>query len=67
MRGIKRPCRLLVVEYYSVNDYIFVGNSVSQHESITAAEKELKLRKESGIAVCFSAIIPDKNKENDHD
>lgn len=64
MRGIKRPCQLLVVEYCSNgSNFISVGNSISKHESITAAEKELKSQKDSGVAICFSAIIPDKDKE----
>ena len=68
MRGIKRPCQLLVVDYYSTeNGVIYVGNQISKHESITAAEKELRFKKENGVAICFSTIIFDKNKENDHD
>ena len=64
MRGIKRPCQLLVIEYYSTESgFIYVGNSISKHESITAAEKELKSQKDSGVAICFSAIIPDKDKK----
>lgn len=63
MRGIKRPCRLVIMTcIISDNGAINTGSVVSQHESITDAKKSLEWQRSYG-EINFSKIIPDKVKE----
>lgn len=67
MRGIKRPCRLVVVTVLKSNGIIATLTGIGDYESITRAEQVLQAKKSDALQidekVIYSQIIPDKVKE----